>query len=325
MEKIEEAYIYFNIRKFLKYVKKYIWIVFVCVCVVVGGILLFPKVFQNRNAGTVEHYVTVKITGEKLNEGTSEERFYTRMLWSELLSESLEMLQTQDVIKRLDEELKKNGYEAFATNLDKVTYTPMTDGVLFNTLKLSGVYEERTLYILNAYVEYIRENLGENDKDILLEVVDKSNINTENIENGIDLFSQKNIILLFASAMFGFLIIFVIALCSKTIMEKNDLFRLYSKVRLYEKEEIKDIIRVNQNEKYLIVNLGKKKFEEITKELENVTIINRISQNSLDNYFEKKENIIICIKLGETKTLEIDNILRMANIYEIKVLGCILQ
>ena len=108
-------------------------------------------------------------------------------------------------------------------------------------------------------------------------------------------------------------------------MEKNDLFRLYSKVRLYEKEEIKDIIRVNQNEKYLIVNLGKKKFEEITKELENVTIINRISQNSLDNYFEKKENIIICIKLGETKTLEIDNILRMANIYEIKVLGCILQ
>lgn len=283
-----------GIKELFRYLVKYSWIIVLCVVFMLAILVISRKNATQKTIMPIEHSITVQVVSVDNRDKTTQEKYYERQLWSDLLVQSMEMLYMKETAEYINEQLRLQKFEVLDSSIDKVTYTPIVEGGLITKLKLSGIDEKRCLYILESYVKVVENYLQDEDVCATIKILEKTQI-AEKTREGV-MFSKRDFAMTIASLLFGVVLVFMLIFSDQTILNEQELFMMYEIERVFSEKQL-----LESKQEFVI-----KKSEDFSE-------------------IPDGEDIVIEIELGKTKRRHINLLLEQSRSYKKRILGCVIK
>lgn len=229
--KISENQTIFSFQKLAGVLKKFWWIIAVAV-LVVGVVLFFcSSAVKSGRIDTVKTSLTIYIDSTEAPDSVKNDHVQE----AGIMADSLSAIKSKKVADDANKRLEKSG-------MKKVTSEDEVPLILYDyttsktaTLQITGTDPERSMAILNAYVESLNDQPQEILKGTKIKVMGNEEIPAgESGVNGGPLgLSSIKLALIFALAvMAALLIILLLAIFDDRVWSIKDLTRMYSGVNL---------------------------------------------------------------------------------------------
>ena len=78
-----------GIKELFRYLVKYSWIIVLCVVFMLAILVISRKNATQKTIMPIEHSITVQVVSVDNRDKTTQEKYYERQLWSDLLVQSM--------------------------------------------------------------------------------------------------------------------------------------------------------------------------------------------------------------------------------------------